>query len=160
LLGRVFGTLALAPAWGGVTNRLIARRLGQNGHGQNWNITIEARDGRDKVVQSLHSDKQDIRFQEGNNINKDKGALLGPFLHQYGRSTPAHQSASWRCLRIFLPDVSPKALEQSSRLFLEPGLAVRYIPNLGGLVSSKEGLCGLANGWPRRFLSSPALSNA
>jgi hypothetical protein len=36
-------------------------------------------DGRDKAIQSLHSDKQGIRFQEYNNIDKDKGDLPGPF---------------------------------------------------------------------------------
>jgi hypothetical protein len=75
----------------------------------NRDVTIEAGDGRDKAIQSLHSDEQDIRFQEDNHIDKDKGALLGPFQPRYGRSAPAHQSVSWRYIGIFLPDVSPES---------------------------------------------------
>jgi hypothetical protein len=56
-----------------------------------------------------------MRFQEDNSIHNDKGALPGPFLSLYGRSAPAHQLASWRCLGTFHPRVSLEALEESFR---------------------------------------------
>jgi hypothetical protein len=46
------------------------------------------------TVGGLHSDRQDIIFQEDNNIDEDKGTLPGPFQSQYGSSAPAHLSAS------------------------------------------------------------------
>jgi hypothetical protein len=52
-----------------------------------------------------------MRSQECNNIGKGKGTLPGPFLPRYGRSAPAHQSASQRYLGIFPLDASPEALE-------------------------------------------------
>jgi hypothetical protein len=77
-----------------------------------------------------------VRFQEDNSIHNDKGALPGPFLSQYGRSAPAHQLTSWRCLGTFHPRVSPEALEESFRQFPESGLGVHCIPSPSGPVSS------------------------
>jgi hypothetical protein len=65
---------------------------------------IKARDRRYRAIQSLHSDKQGRKFQEDDNIDKDKGTLPGPFQPQFFRSSHAHQSANWRYLGIFLPD--------------------------------------------------------
>jgi hypothetical protein len=44
----------------GFADRLIARRSGQIKDDQNWDVTIETENGRDKVVQSLHSVKYEI----------------------------------------------------------------------------------------------------
>jgi hypothetical protein len=41
----------------GFADRLIARRSGQIRDDQNWDVTIETENGRDKVAQSLHSVK-------------------------------------------------------------------------------------------------------
>jgi hypothetical protein len=75
---------------GWVTHGLIARRPGQNWDYQNQDVTIKAGEGRDIAIQSLHSNEQDLKFQEDNHIDKDKGALPGPFQPRYGRSAPAH----------------------------------------------------------------------
>jgi hypothetical protein len=46
------------------THGLITRRLGQNRDGHNWDVTIEARNGRDEAAQGLHSETRDVRFKE------------------------------------------------------------------------------------------------
>jgi hypothetical protein len=61
---------------------LVARRPGQNWDGWEWDVTIKTGDGRNKVVQGLHLDKRDVRFQEDNSIHNDEGALPGRFLSQ------------------------------------------------------------------------------
>jgi hypothetical protein len=98
LPARVFKVLALAL----VEGSLIDSSLG------GW---AETENGRDEVVQCLHSYKRDIRFQENKTNSIDQGALPGLFPPRYGRSTPARRSASLRCLETFLPGGSSDAPE-------------------------------------------------
>jgi hypothetical protein len=65
---------------GWVIGRLAARRLGRDWDGQDWDVSCKPRVRGDKAVQGLHPEKQIVRFQEGNKISYDKGALPGPFL--------------------------------------------------------------------------------
>jgi hypothetical protein len=42
-------------------------------------MTIEAGNERDEVVQGMHSNKRDVRFQENKTSSIDQGALPGLF---------------------------------------------------------------------------------
>jgi hypothetical protein len=103
---------------------------------------MEAGNGRDKTIQSMHSDKQGIRFQEDNNIHKDKGTVSGPFQPRYGSSAPAHQSASWRYLGIFLPDVSPKSQSNLLTGFLSQVLESDVFPTWVDLFLQRKDFVG------------------
>jgi hypothetical protein len=72
---------------------------------------MEARDGRNEVVQCIHLDKRDVRFQEQKISGINQGTLLGLFPPRYGRSAPTHRLASWRSLGTFLLGASPDAPE-------------------------------------------------
>jgi hypothetical protein len=64
---------------GWVIGKLVARRLGLDWDGQDWDVSFKPRVRGDKAVQGLHPEKQIVRFQEGNKISYDNGTYQVPF---------------------------------------------------------------------------------
>jgi hypothetical protein len=142
---RVIEPLALAPAEGSLVGSSPGdwAETGIAGIGM---PPSKPRTGEMKLSKACIQTKEMYYFKKTRKGCTDQGALPGPFPPRYGRSAPAHQSASWRCLGTLPPDVSPEAQEQSFHWFPKSDLEVRCTHNLAGLVSSIEGLHRPANG--------------
>jgi hypothetical protein len=67
--------------------------------------------GEIKLSKAYIQTKKDIRFQGNKRSYINQGALSGLFPPRYGRSAPARQSDSWRCLETYLLGVSLDASE-------------------------------------------------
>jgi hypothetical protein len=82
---RVLDILALAPADGS----LAESPLGDQDC-RNRDVPFKPMDWGNEAVQGLHLDFTRYKISRDNRVNRDKGALPGPFLPQYDRSAPVH----------------------------------------------------------------------
>jgi hypothetical protein len=82
-----------------------------------------------------------------------EGPLLGSFLSRCDKGATAHRLASWSYLETVPLDALSEVVGLFFLEFLELGLGIRYIPNLGEHASLAAELNGLANGQSRTHWS-------